>query len=97
MALTCPNSTGGGSSLSRKEREEIHAEVDAEFESEEQAQKWGKRKKLHRRGQETSSDLGSLFDQSLTGKLPKYVNKITLKVYMLEKYQRQRSGIEKIS
>ncbi|XVE75785.1 hypothetical protein DITRI_Ditri12bG0120500 [Diplodiscus trichospermus] len=70
---------GGGSSLSKQEREEIRAEVDAEFEAEELALKKNKRKKLQKKSQVMPDDLGSLFGDGITGKLPRYANKITLK------------------
>ncbi|KAL4342371.1 hypothetical protein GQ457_08G016920 [Hibiscus cannabinus] len=70
---------GGGSSLSKHERDEIRAEVDAEFEAEELALKKNKRKKPHKKSQVMPDDLGSLFGDGITGKLPRYSNKITLK------------------
>lgn len=74
-------SLGGGSSLSRQEREEIHAEVDKEFEAEERDLKQKKnRKSLQKKSYATEDDFGSLFGDGITGKLPRYVNKITLKV-----------------
>lgn len=73
---------GGGSSLSRRELENVREEVDAEFEAEETGlKKKGKRKKrLEYRSQSTEDDLGSLFGDAFTGKLPRFANKITLKV-----------------
>ncbi|TYJ18682.1 hypothetical protein E1A91_A09G140100v1 [Gossypium mustelinum] len=70
---------GGGSSLSKHERDEIRAEVDAEFEAEELASKKNKRKKSQKKIQAMPDDLGSLFGDGITGKLPRYANKITLK------------------
>ncbi|KAG6700889.1 hypothetical protein I3842_08G135300 [Carya illinoinensis] len=70
---------GGGSSLSRQERNEIRAEVDAEFEAEERDQKKNRRKKMQKKNQATEDDFGSLFGDGITGKLPRYANKITLK------------------
>ena len=72
--------TGGRSSLSKQERDEIRAEVDAEFEAEELALKKNKRKKLQKKSQVMPDDLGSLFGDGISGKLPRYANKITLKV-----------------
>lgn len=72
--------TGGGSSLSKHERDEIRAEVDAEFEAEELPSKKNKRKKSQKKIQAMPDDLGSLFGDGITGKLPRYANKITLKV-----------------
>lgn len=63
--------------MSRKEEEEIRAEVDAEFESE---QRDSKKKRKQRRSDNVEDDLGSLFGDGISGKLPKYANKITLKV-----------------
>lgn len=63
--------------MSRKEEEEIRAEVDAEFESE---QRDSKKKRKQRRSNNVEDDLGSLFGDGISGKLPKYANKITLKV-----------------
>ena len=71
--------SGGGSSLSRHERDEIRAEVDAEFDAEQWDQK-KKRKKTQKRTQAREDDLGSLFGEGITGKLPRYANKITFKV-----------------
>ncbi|XP_022743667.1 rRNA biogenesis protein RRP5 isoform X2 [Durio zibethinus] len=70
---------GGRSSLSKQERDEIRAKVDAEFEAEELALKKNKWKKLQKRSQVMPDDLGSLFGDGITGKLPRYANKITLK------------------
>ncbi|XP_024021580.1 rRNA biogenesis protein RRP5 isoform X2 [Morus notabilis] len=70
---------GGGSSLSRRERDEVRAEVDAEFEAEERGLRKKKRKSLKNRNQTEDDDLGSLFGGGITGKLPRYANKITLK------------------
>lgn len=73
--------SGGGSSLSRKERDEIRAEVDAEFDAEGRFLKKKKKgKKLQNKSHSSADDLGSLFGDGLTGKLPRFANKITLKV-----------------
>lgn len=72
---------GGGSALSRRERDEIRAEVDAEFETEGRGSRKKKGKSFQHRNQtEEDDDLGSLFGGGITGKLPRYANKITLKV-----------------
>lgn len=73
---------GGKSSLSQREREEIRAQVDEEFEGEER--RLNKRNKKGKKFQNKSSqlsgdDLGSLFGDVLTGKLPRFANKITMK------------------
>ncbi|CAA3018879.1 rRNA biogenesis RRP5, partial [Olea europaea subsp. europaea] len=71
---------GGGSSLSRGEFDEVRAEVDMEFEAEHRLLK--KRKKESRvqnRNQSSEDDIGSLFGDGISGKLPRFANKITLK------------------
>ncbi|XP_004303371.1 PREDICTED: protein RRP5 homolog [Fragaria vesca subsp. vesca] len=73
---------GGGSSLNRKERDEIRAEVDAEFEAEERELKKGGKKNKRKMPKESlahEDDMGSLFGDGITGKLPRYANKITMK------------------
>lgn len=77
---------GGGTSLSKTERKKIYEEVDAEFEAAEdddervskRSKKGGKPKK--KRNPSDVDELGSLFDGGLTGKRPRYANKITIKV-----------------
>lgn len=71
---------GGGYSLTQRERDEIHAEVDAEFEAERGLHKKNKKKKkTEKKANETVDDLGLLFGDGISGKLPRYANKITLK------------------
>ncbi|KAG2317978.1 hypothetical protein Bca4012_069048 [Brassica carinata] len=71
---------GGGSSLSKKEREKIHEEVDAEFDAgDERVAKRSKGGKPKKRAPSDVDELGSLFDGGLTGKQPRYANKITTK------------------
>lgn len=70
---------GGRSALSRREEDEIREEVDAEFESEHRDSK--KKGKNRRPANVEDDDLGSLFGDGISGKLPKFANKITLKVY----------------
>ncbi|XP_031396337.1 rRNA biogenesis protein RRP5 isoform X3 [Punica granatum] len=70
---------GGGSFLSRKEREEVHAEVDRELEAEENASKSNKKKNMRKKVNATEDDLGSLFGDGISGKLPRFANRITLK------------------
>ncbi|KAJ0028108.1 hypothetical protein Pint_36335 [Pistacia integerrima] len=70
---------GGGSTLSQRERDEIYAEVDAELEAEERGLNKKKNKKLQKKSNEAVDDLGSLFGDGITGKLPRYANKITWK------------------
>lgn len=75
---------GGGTSLSKTERKKIYEEVDAEFEAEERVSKRSKggKPKMKRNPSEVD-ELGSLFDGGLTGKRPRYANKITIKVTKL--------------
>ncbi|KAL5976745.1 rRNA biogenesis protein rrp5 [Asimina triloba] len=68
---------GGRSFLSREEEEEVRAEVDAEFKAEGRDAK--KRKKRVLRTSPSEEDLGFLFGGTLTGKLPRFANRITLK------------------
>ncbi|CAO2824133.1 unnamed protein product [Amaranthus hypochondriacus] len=69
---------GGGSKLSREERDEIRAQVDEEFDSHVRD---SKRRKKKTQGSRKSNDdeLGSLFGEGISGKLPRFANKITLK------------------
>ncbi|KAM7262095.1 hypothetical protein ACFE04_021172 [Oxalis oulophora] len=71
---------GGSSALSKKERQEIEAEVDAEFAKKDYNNK-KKRvdKKKKRSDTAADDDLGSLFGDSLTGKELRFSNRITLK------------------
>ncbi|XP_010464942.1 PREDICTED: rRNA biogenesis protein RRP5-like [Camelina sativa] len=70
---------GGGSSLSRKEREKIYEEVDAEFDADERVSKKSKGGKSKKKKiPNDADDLGLLFG-GLTGKRPRYANKITTK------------------
>ncbi|KAJ4970564.1 hypothetical protein NE237_003663 [Protea cynaroides] len=68
---------GGKSSLSRREEDEVRAEVDAEFEAEERQLKT--KNKKQKKSYPMEDDLGSLFGGGITGKLPRFANKITLK------------------
>ncbi|KAI4310641.1 hypothetical protein MLD38_035604 [Melastoma candidum] len=70
---------GGGSLLSQREREEIHAEIDKEFETEERVSKKQKGKRFQKRRESNDDDPGSLFGDGITGKLPKFANRISLK------------------
>lgn len=68
--------------MTQRERDEIHAEVDAEFEAEGGLHKKNnKKKKTEKKANETVDDLGLLFGDGISGKLPRYANKITLKVW----------------
>ncbi|XP_058095269.1 rRNA biogenesis protein RRP5 [Magnolia sinica] len=68
---------GGRSVLSRWEEDEVRAEVTAEFEAEERA---AKKKKRSGKTFALEDDLGSLFGDGITGKLPRFANRITFKV-----------------
>ncbi|XP_023641258.1 rRNA biogenesis protein RRP5 isoform X2 [Capsella rubella] len=69
---------GGGTSLSKKEREKIYEEVDAEFDADERVSKKSKGGKPKKRTPSDADELGLLFG-GLTGKRPRYANKITTK------------------
>ncbi|KAG7581622.1 S1 domain [Arabidopsis suecica] len=69
---------GGGTSLSKKEREKIYEEVDAEFDADERVSKKSKGGKSKKRIPSDVDDLGLLFG-GLNGKRPRYANKITTK------------------
>lgn len=72
--------------MSRKEEVEARAEADAEFEREESDFRKGRdrRKKKNDRktlANERDDELGSLFGDGVTGRLPRFANRITLKVF----------------
>lgn len=64
---------------------EARAEADEDFERE---GKKGKRKRKRKAGESSgfgaSDDLGTLFGGATIGKLPKFANRITVKVYPLK-------------
>ncbi|GFY80721.1 similar to RIBOSOMAL RNA PROCESSING 5 [Actinidia rufa] len=62
---------GGGSSLSKEELDEVHAEVDAEFDAEGRGLKKRKNKRLQKQSHSAEDDLGSLFGGGISGKLPR--------------------------
>ncbi|XP_042394409.1 rRNA biogenesis protein RRP5-like [Zingiber officinale] len=74
---------GGGRVLSREEEAEARAEAEAEFEREESSGRKGKGnlRKKGLRGSLTNvqDDLGFLSGDGITGKLPRFANRITLK------------------
>lgn len=70
---------GGGSLLSRREHDEVRAEVDAEFEAEELSGKKKKKTRNLKKSHTTEDDLGSLFGDGINGKLPRFANRITWK------------------
>lgn len=57
--------------------------MDAEFEVEDRDLKTKKKRKNVKKMSQEEDDLGSLFGGGITGKLPRYANKITLKVSSL--------------
>lgn len=77
---------GGGRLLSKKEEAEARAEAEEEFDREQRLSKkgggkgMGKKKGNKKLFGDDEDDLGFLFGEGVTGKLPKYVNRITLKV-----------------
>lgn len=72
--------SGGESSLSFRQNEEIHAEDYAELGAEDHLKKKKKRNNMSRKSHPPTDDLGMLSGDGITGKLPRYANKITLKV-----------------
>ncbi|KAJ3670185.1 hypothetical protein LUZ60_010509 [Juncus effusus] len=71
---------GGASLLSREERAEARAEAEAEFEREERGNgKKGKKERKTKKPQRETDDLGFLFGEGTTGKLPRFANRITLR------------------
>lgn len=74
---------GGGSSLSREELDEVRAEVDADFEAERRGSKKSNKKRGQKQSLSADDDLGSLFGGGISGKLPRFANKITWKVMCL--------------
>ncbi|PSS36280.1 RRNA biogenesis protein [Actinidia chinensis var. chinensis] len=70
---------GGGSSLSKEELDEVRAEVDAEFDAEGRGLKKRKNKRLEKQSHSAEDDLGSLFGGGISGKLPRFANRITWK------------------
>lgn len=70
--------------MSREERNEVREGVDKEFETDQRVlMKRKKEKRVQNRNHSTEDDLGSLFGDGITGKLPRFANKITLKVCFL--------------
>ncbi|XP_057768681.1 rRNA biogenesis protein RRP5 isoform X2 [Salvia miltiorrhiza] len=71
---------GGGTSLSREERNEAREGVDKDFETDNRVLKKRKKdKRVQNKNNSTEDDLGLLFGDGITGKLPRFANKITLK------------------
>ncbi|KAL8246480.1 hypothetical protein R6Q59_007696 [Mikania micrantha] len=70
---------GGHSSLSRTEVDKVRAEVDKDFETKNIVLKKTKKDRLKNFTRSTEDDLGSLFGDGSSGKLPRFANKITLK------------------
>lgn len=80
--LNC-GGVGGGSALTREERNEIREEVDEEFDSEVIDLKRKKNKVQSRSFEAEDDKLGSLFGEGITGKLPRFANRITMKVRLV--------------
>lgn len=82
MCLNC-GGVGGGRSLTREERNGIREEDDEELDSE--ARDFNKRKNKVRSRDFVPEDdnLGSLFGEGITGKLPRFANRITFKVCLV--------------
>ncbi|XP_041997837.1 rRNA biogenesis protein RRP5-like isoform X2 [Salvia splendens] len=71
---------GGGTLLSREERNEAREGVEKDFETEIRVlKKRKKEKRVQHKDNSTEDDLGLLFGDGITGKLPRFANKITLK------------------
>ncbi|CAA0842788.1 Unknown protein [Striga hermonthica] len=71
---------GGGSSLSREERNEARNLADDDFETNHIVlKKRKKEKRVQNRSLSTEDELGTLFGDGITGKFPRFANKITLK------------------
>lgn len=67
--------------MSREERDEIRAGVDEEFDAKRRDTKKKKTGKGFKGSRKSNDDeLGSLFGEGISGKLPRFANKITLKV-----------------
>lgn len=72
---------GGATSLSRHEVDEVRAEADAEFGGLVRESNNNRRKKtLQKKNHPAEDDTGSLFGDGISGKLPRFANKITSKV-----------------
>lgn len=72
---------GGQSSLSREEVDKVRAEVDKEFETGNMVLKKTKKDRKKSVTRSTEDDLGSLFGDVNSQKVPRFANKITLKVH----------------
>ncbi|KAL8459787.1 hypothetical protein ACS0TY_031636 [Phlomoides rotata] len=71
---------GGGSSLNREERNGDREGMHKDFGTEQRVlKKRKKEKRMQNIYHSTEEDLGSLFGDGVTGKLPRFANKITLK------------------
>lgn len=54
--------------------------MDAEFEAEGRGLKKNKKKRVQKQSHSAEDDLGSLFGVGISGKLPRFANRITWKV-----------------
>lgn len=79
VCLNC-GVVGGGRTLTREERNGIREQVDEDFDSEVSDFKKRKNKAQSRSSFAEDDNLGSLFAEGITGKLPRFANRITLKV-----------------
>ncbi|CAL1370812.1 unnamed protein product [Linum trigynum] len=70
---------GGGNSLSQRERNEIRSEVDAEFEAGEKMFLGKNKKGKKLRNDQLETQNPPLFGDGVTGKLPRFANKMTTK------------------
>lgn len=73
---------GGGGYISQNKGEKVRAQGDKEFQNDDlqMAKKRGKKRRKH---PSNGDDLESLLNNGVVGNLPKYANKITLKVWPL--------------
>lgn len=70
--------------MSREERNELREGVNKDSETEQRLlKKRKKEKRVQNSYHSVEEDLGSLFGDGVTGKLPRFANKITLKVCLL--------------
>lgn len=72
---------GRGNSMSREDRNDAKEGVDKGFETDNRVlKKRKKEKRVQNQNNSTEDDLGLLFGDGITGKLPRFANKITVKV-----------------
>lgn len=84
LTVTLHCGLGGASSLSREERNGAKEGVHKDSETEQRVlKKRKKEKRVQNSYRSAEEELGSLFGDGVTGKLPRFANKITLKVCFL--------------